>query len=48
MDIDEITNIYDIKRDTLKIDFLIFAIQSYYAMLIKLLVTEMLNQKKCN
>ena len=46
LDIGEIVEIYNFTRSNIVIDHLIFAIQTYYAMFIKLLVTEMLNQKK--
>ena len=46
MDIGEIVETYNFTRSNIVIDHLIFAIQTYYAMFIKLLVTEMLNQKK--
>lgn len=46
LDIGEIVETYNFTRSNIVIDYLIFAIQTYYAMFIKLLVTEMLNQKK--
>ncbi len=46
LDVNEIVDLYNIKKETIKLDYLLFAIQTYYAMFIKLLVTEMLNQKK--
>lgn len=46
LDIGEIVETYNFTRSNIVIDHLIFAIQTYYAMFIKLLVTEMLNQKK--
>lgn len=46
LDIDEIVGVYHIEKSTLKIDYLIYSIQTYYALFIKLLVTVMLNKKK--
>ncbi|MBO5238007.1 MAG: hypothetical protein J6B50_04450 [Lachnospiraceae bacterium] len=46
LDINEITTAYSIEDDDIKIDYLIFSIHTYYAMLIKFLVTQLLNQTR--
>ena len=46
LDIDEVVSIYGIERKNISIGYLIYAIQTYYALFIKLLVTVMLNQRK--
>ena len=46
LDINEISKAYAINGEKIKIDYLIFSIHTYYAMLIKFLVTQLLNQTK--
>lgn len=48
LDIDEVVSVYGIERKDMSIGYLIYAIQTYYALFIKLLVTVMLNQRKIN
>lgn len=46
LDMNEITTAYLIEDENIKIDYLIFSIHTYYAMLIKFLVTQLLNQTR--
>ena len=48
LDIDEVVSVYGIEQKDMSIGYLIYAIQTYYALFIKLLVTVMLNQRKIN
>lgn len=48
LDINEVASIYNLDRESISIGYLIYAIQTYYALFIKMLVTVMLNKRKVN
>lgn len=48
LDIDEVASIYNLDRKNILLGYLTYAIQTYYALFIKLLVTVMLNKRRVN